>query len=168
MCSYDLAPYSVSWTQSHLWKSWIFPQMKETPILPHRLHGRDDPFWILSPPSARYCLSKKVAFFASPWRTSNLAHLCPTLSPGKALAATLHSSMIACGEENCPLSDGSFTARKRVVELDFDFETIESHGQHMRVDHHTFRHPEYVLVKLSALGLDCSLWGDIEHFRGLV
>lgn len=73
-----------------------------------------------------------------------------------------------CGEKNCPFAEGSSSARRRAVEQGLDFETTVSPGQHVRVDHRAFQQPQHVLVKLATLGLDSSLWGEIEHFRGLV
>lgn len=45
---------------------------------------------------------------------------------------------------------------------------VLSPGDHVRVDHRAFTRPVHVLVKLVVLGIDASLWDDLEKFNGTV
>lgn len=79
-----------------------------------------------------------------------------------------HPNLHNCGVNDCPfsLSSPSLIARARAQGM--LLQRTGSPTDHARVDHRAFPDLVQVKVRLSLLGFDRTLWGDLEHFTGEV
>jgi hypothetical protein len=79
-----------------------------------------------------------------------------------------HPCLHNCGVNNCPFSLTSPASIARARSRGIQLHGTGSPTDHARVDHRAFPDLVQVKVRLSLLGFDRTLWGDLEHFTGKV
>lgn len=91
----------------------------------------------------------------------------PGASPPSVMLRQSNGDYHECGEQTCPFTKRGLEERQQALQSGHPSDGVMS-GDHVRVDHRAFTRPVHVLVKLVLLGIDASLWGDLEKFSGTV
>jgi hypothetical protein len=99
-------------------------------------------------------------------RISNQGHRQP-IQPAKSLGEH-HPSRHYCGVPDCPFALSLPASIARARSQGVPLQRTGTPTDHARVDPRTFPAPVYVQVRLSLLGFDRMLWGDLEHFTSQV
>jgi hypothetical protein len=92
----------------------------------------------------------------------------PTDTASRQSLGEHHPSRHYCGVLDCPFALSSPASIARASSQGVPLQRTGTPTDHARVDHRAFPAPVYVQVRLSLLGFDHTLWGDLEHFTGQV